>query len=144
MPDFFEYRHIVGFEDTNLVGNVYFAHYVSWQGRCRESFLKEHAPTVLDELRAGLRLFTVSCRCEYFRELTAFDTVAVRLRLDELLSTQVGFSFDYVLLDAEGEHLVARGTQRVACLRSDGRETIPVPVPAALRAALEPFRRIPA
>ncbi|MGX2993284.1 acyl-CoA thioesterase [Streptomyces sp. JNUCC 64] len=144
MPDFFEYRHVVGFEDTNLVGNVYFATYLNWQGRCREMFLHAHAPSVLDEIRAGLRLFTVSCRCDYFRELTAFDTVAVRMRLDATLSTQVEFAFDYVLLDGDREHLAARGTQRVACLRHDGRETAPVPVPTALREALEPFQRVAA
>ena len=35
----FEYRHVVSFEETNLVGNVYFANHLSWQGRCRELFL---------------------------------------------------------------------------------------------------------
>ena len=39
----YEYRHVVGFEETNLVGNVYFARFVSWQGRCRELFLRDHA-----------------------------------------------------------------------------------------------------
>ncbi|MEJ2457696.1 MAG: polyketide synthase dehydratase domain-containing protein, partial [Novosphingobium sp.] len=26
------YRHVVGFADTNVVGNVYFAHFIEWQG----------------------------------------------------------------------------------------------------------------
>ena len=30
------------FDETNLVGNVYFAHYLHWQGHCRESFLADH------------------------------------------------------------------------------------------------------
>ncbi len=40
----FEYHHVVGFEETNLVGNVYYANYIRWQGRCREFFLRERAP----------------------------------------------------------------------------------------------------
>ena len=40
----YEYRHVVGFEETNVVGNVYFSRYVSWQGRCRELFLREGIP----------------------------------------------------------------------------------------------------
>ena len=51
MEQYYEYRHVVGFEETNLVGNVYYVNYVRWQGRCREMFLLEHAPSVLDELR---------------------------------------------------------------------------------------------
>ena len=32
----YEHRHIVGFEETNLTGNVYYVNHLSWQGRCRE------------------------------------------------------------------------------------------------------------
>ena len=46
----FEYQHLVGFEETNLVGNVYDVNHVRWQGRCREMFLRQHAPGVLKQL----------------------------------------------------------------------------------------------
>src|SRR5208282_2982394 len=42
MDQYYEYRHVVGFEETDLMGNVYFVNYVRWQGRCREMFLFEH------------------------------------------------------------------------------------------------------
>ena len=84
MEQYYEHRHVVSFEETNLVGNVYYVNYVRWQGRCREMFLLEHAPTVLDELRDGLKLFTISAECEYLAEATAFDEVAIRMRLEEL------------------------------------------------------------
>ena len=35
MEPYYEYRHIVSFEETNLVGNVYYVNYLRWQGRCR-------------------------------------------------------------------------------------------------------------
>ena len=31
MPTY-ELRHIVGFEETNLVGNVYYVNHLRWQG----------------------------------------------------------------------------------------------------------------
>ena len=34
----YEYRHVVAFEETNLVGNVYYVNHLRWQGRCREMF----------------------------------------------------------------------------------------------------------
>src|SRR5262245_45658180 len=77
----YEYRHVVGFEETNLVGNVYYVNYLRWQGRCRELFLKEHAPEVLAELHGDLKLFTLKVDCEFYAELTVFDELVVHMRL---------------------------------------------------------------
>ena len=35
---YYEYRHLVAFEESNLVGNVYYVNHLRWQGRCRELF----------------------------------------------------------------------------------------------------------
>lgn len=139
MPDFYEYRHTVGFEETNMVGNVYYVNYLRWQGRCREMFLKEQAPAVLADLQADLKLFTLRVDCEFFAEITAFDELAIRMRLVDLAQTQVEFSFDYVRLDANGELPVARGRQRVACMRGPNTRTVPTRVPEALLRALAPY-----
>jgi enediyne biosynthesis thioesterase len=139
MEQYYEYRHIVGFEETNLVGNVYYVNYVRWQGRCREMFLLEHAPSVLDELRDGLKLFTIKAECEYLSEATAFDELAIRMRLEELTQTQIGFAFDYVRLADGKEELIARGRQRIACMRGDNGATAPARVPEQLRRALEGY-----
>jgi enediyne biosynthesis thioesterase len=140
MANYFEYRHIVGFEETNLVGNVYYVNYLRWQGRARELFLKERAPEVLIDLQDDLKLFTLKVDCEFFAEMTAFDEVSVRMRLLELGQTQLQFGFDYVRLnDGGGETLVARGMQRVACMRGPNNHTVPSRVPESLVRALEPY-----
>lgn len=136
---YYELRHVVGFEETNLVGNVYYVNYLRWQGRCRELFLKEHAPEVLEDLNGDLKLFTLKVDCEFFAELTAFDEVCVRMSLKDLTQTQVEFGFDYVHIAPDTEVLVARGSQRVACMRGDNRMTEPARVPKALLTALAPY-----
>ncbi|NKE63711.1 acyl-CoA thioesterase [Lentzea sp. PSKA42] len=143
MPDHYEIRHVVGFEETNLVGNVYYVNYLRWQGRCRELFLKERAPSVLAELRDDLKLFTLKVECEFFAEITAFDELSIRMRLEELTQTQIQFSFDYVQLRDGLETLVARGRQRIACMRGPNTNTVPTRVPEGLRAALAPYSRTP-
>ncbi len=135
----YEYRHVVGFEETNVVGNVYYANHVAWQGRCREMFLKTLAPEVLEDLRDDLKLFTLKVDCEFFAEITAFDELSIRMRLQDLAQTQLEFSFDYVKLEEGGETLVARGRQRVACMRGPNTRTVPSLVPPALARALQPF-----
>src|SRR5437763_3578030 len=133
---YFEYRHTVGFEETNIVGNVYYVNYLRWQGRCREMFLKQRAPDVLADLRADLKLFTLKVDCEFFAEITAFDELSIRMRLVELAQTQLELGFDYIRLDPDGgETLIARGRQRVACMRGPNTRTVPSLVPAPLARA---------
>jgi enediyne core biosynthesis thioesterase len=137
---YFEYRHTVGFEDTNIVGNVYYTHYLRWQGRCREMFLKQRAPEILAELRDDLKLFTLKVDCEFFAEVTAFDEISIRMHLIDIAQTQLEFGFDYVRLVEDGdETLVARGRQRVACMRGPNNATVPARVPESLRRALAPY-----
>lgn len=135
----FEYRHIVGFQETNVVGNVYYTHHLAWQGRARELFLREHAPSVLTELARGLVLATVRCSCEYYQELAALDEVLVRMSLGELTQNRITMRFEYWRVRDGREELVARGEQQVATLRREGSATVPVPVPAALVEALQPY-----
>ncbi|MCF6474901.1 acyl-CoA thioesterase [Nonomuraea sp. MG754425] len=140
MSTYYEYLHTVGFEETNLVGNVYYVNYLRWQGRCREMFLKERAQDVLADLQEDLKLFTLKVDCEFFAEITAFDELSIRMRLIELSQTQVEFGFDYVrVTPGAPEALVARGRQRVACMRGPNTRTAPARVPEALVRALEPY-----
>jgi enediyne biosynthesis thioesterase len=135
----YEYRHIVCFEETNLVGNVYYVNHLSWQGRVREMFLREHAPEILAELSRGLSLATVRVSCEYLAELTAFDEVIIRMRLGELTQSRMTLLFEYWRAGKSGEELMARGEQQVACLRREGDKLMPTPVPQALREALRSY-----
>jgi enediyne biosynthesis thioesterase len=137
----FEYRHLVAFEETNLVGNVYYVNHLRWQGRCREMFLREHAPGVISQLRSGLALATTHCACEYFSELSAFEEIIVRMRLVSMIQNRLELEFEYwrAAVDGNGEELVARGRQGIACLRRTGDGTLPEPIPDELREALRPY-----
>jgi enediyne biosynthesis thioesterase len=137
---YFEYRHLVAFEETNLVGNVYYVNHLRWQGRCREMFLREHAPGIARELQQGLALATTHCSCEYFVELAAFDEVIVRMRLASITQSRLELEFEYWRANAAGgEELIARGKQGIACLRRTGEHAAPIPVPDELREALRPY-----
>jgi enediyne biosynthesis thioesterase len=131
----YEYRHVVGFEETNLVGNVYYANHVRWQGRCREMFLRDRAPDVIEALKHGLVLVTTRVSCEFMAELVAFDEVVLRMRLGGLTQNRITMNFEYW----RGEELIARGEQQVACMQREGEQVIPVPVPTQLREALREY-----
>jgi enediyne biosynthesis thioesterase len=135
----YEFRHIVSFEETNLVGNVYYVNHLRWQGLCREMFIRDHAPSVLTELSNGLLLVTVRCSCEYFAELFAFDEIIVRMRLADITQNRLTMAFDYV----RGDEVVARGEQQIACMRREGSRTVPTPIPSTLREALRDYTEQP-
>ena len=131
----YEYRHIVTFQETNVVGNVYYTHHLVWQGRCRELFLRDYAPDIIDKLSRGLSLATVRCSCEYLAELNAFDEIVVRMRLAELVQNRITLAFEYF----RGEELVARGEQQVASMVREGQALVPAAVPQSLREALDAY-----
>src|SRR5215213_8878462 len=91
----YEYRHVVSFEETNLVGNVYYVNHLRWQGRCREMFLRDNAPEVLTDLAGDLALATVRVSCEYLAEVVAFDEVLVKMRLDAMTQNRLSLLFEY-------------------------------------------------
>lgn len=136
---YYEYRHTISFEETNVLGNTYFTNHLKWQGRCRELFLHDHARGVLEDLAAGLKLVTVRCSCEYEEELFALDVVSVRMRVRALKASGIVLDFDYVKLTGGHEAQVAHGQQEIACLRGSGGSSVVVGLPDALRDALEPF-----
>lgn len=137
----YEYHHMISFEETNLIDNVYYVHHLRWQGRCREQFLRDRAPEVLKQLSQGLVLATTRCSCEYLDELEAFDSVTVRMQLAGTTQNRILLRFEYWLQNGDGEQLVARGEQEIACMQREGQQTIPTAIPAPLREALRPFQQ---
>lgn len=137
----YEYRHCVGFEETNLVGNVYYATFIRWQGRCREMFLREHLPEVLGEIARGLSLITLRCSCEFLAELNAFDEIAVRMRPGGMTQNRVTMLFEYWRIAPGDEELVARGEQQVAFMWRDTAGLHPISIPQPLKEAIQYYER---
>ena len=137
----YEYRHVVSFSETNLVGNVYYANHINWQGRCREMFLRDHAPDVLVALKHDLVLVTIRVSCEYLAELSAFDELVIRMYLRKLIQNRITMLFEYWRQNGEKEELVARGEQQVACMRRSGEDLKPIPIPETLQEALQSYVR---
>jgi enediyne biosynthesis thioesterase len=139
----YEYRHRVSLEETNVVGNVYYVHHLRWQGRCRELFLRDHAPQLLQDFSHGLALVTTRVSCAYHQELAAFDEVLVRMRAGAITPSRLTMCFEYVRISPDGgEELVAEGEQEIACLRRDGAHLEPTRLPDSLRDAVERFTQV--
>ena len=144
----YEYKHIVGFEETNLLGNVYFTNFFHWQGRCREMFLRDHVPDLLDNLRNDLYLATTHSSCEFLAEAFAFDEIIVRMSLARLSQSRITMSFEFVRVKSGmpagnefgKETLLARGEQQVVCMKHEKDRVEVVEVPANIVQALKLYQ----
>lgn len=134
----YKYEHQVTFAETNLVGNVYFAHYASWQGKCREQFLIERAPEVLEQLLSGeLALVTVNLELNFIAECFAGDVIEIHMRRGGAGSGfRITMVFDYL---RDGV-TVATGKQTVAAMSKDAANGYQVcPLPEQMMHALAGF-----
>ena len=144
--NWYEYLHVVGFAETNVVGNVYFAHFLSWQGRCRELFILEHCPTIIKDIEEGtLSLVTKRANCVYLAEVCALDRIAVRMSLESIRLNHISISFTYFRIEKQGETVVATGEQEIACMKklkkseNGGWNLAAIAVPVPLAHALSSF-----
>jgi len=140
MPKF-EHRHTVGFEETSLVGNVYFTNYLLWQGHCREMFLARHAPGVIRGLERGeVAFLTRSCNCEYEGDwgFAALDDVLVEMELQSFRGGRMTLGFTYRHAERP-ELVVARGSQELHCKVRRGELWVPAPFAPELVRALLPY-----
>jgi enediyne core biosynthesis thioesterase len=132
----YRYRTVVGFDETNLVGNVYYAHYVAWLERCRARFLRERVPDLIDEMRAGLAFATLSCQIRFLDELFLLDEVELEMTTTEIVQNRIALAFEY----AREGRTIAVAHQELALMRPDGTRLVAASLPPSLR---EAFGAIP-
>jgi enediyne biosynthesis thioesterase len=136
----YRYSLTVAFQDTNLVGNVYFAHYFAWQGKCREGFLRDHAPQILDDFRLGFGMITKDAECRFVREARAFDEIVIEMFLDQLTPLGVRMRFEYYRVEETGPVLLAEGSQSTMWVNPQHRPSM---MPEYLYQAIKRFAQGP-
>jgi enediyne biosynthesis thioesterase len=137
--NYFETSFVTTFADTNVVGNVYFANYISWQGKCRELFIAEFCRDVLAEINAGLALVTLDLSCRYVEQLRALDKVVMRMNVEELSESRMLMSFLYYRQDQDRQTLVCQSHQSAASMRYIDGNFVVVPFPASMLDAIREY-----
>lgn len=138
--DYYQYKFQTTFEETNLVGNIYFANYVLWQGKCRETFLYEYCPDVIEAINNGLALITLDLSMEYVSQLFAFDKVEMRMSLHAQSDSRMLMHFEYYRAKEDGTfELIARGSQATAAMREENGRMMPTHFPDSLYEVFDTF-----
>ncbi|MEX2962327.1 acyl-CoA thioesterase [Microbulbifer sp. TYP-18] len=140
---FFEHSFITTFEQTNVVGNIYFANFVVWQGSCREMFIQEYCPDVLEKINSGLKLITLDVSCQYLDQLYAFDKVVMHMNIGVLGAEKMMLQFRYYKEDNSGERkLVCVGSQGTAAMQEINGKVRAVPFPDSMLDTIDSYDMI--
>ncbi len=112
------------YDDTNSVGNVYFANYVRWVGKARELFFNACMPD-FDLQTTRYLVLTKSFEHDFRRETAEFDPVTIRIRIANHNRKFVTLGHEIV----SGRHgLLGRGEQDLMFVDKESFKPLDIPV----------------
>lgn len=121
------------YDDTNSVGNVYFANYVRWVGKARELFFNACMPAFeLETTR--YYVLTKSFQHDFRREIAEFETATIRIRIASHNRKFVTLGHEIV---SERHGLLGRGEQDLMFV--DRESFKPLDIPADIIRGFLPF-----
>lgn len=125
-------------EESNLVGNIYFANYYVWQGVARDRFFQAVAPELYRGTGESGELRCLHHRTDHLREAMPFQRIAARMSLDAMHERGVRLRFDMFRLEDGRRDKLGAAVHTAGWFApvADGGPWQPAPLPQVLRDAL--------
>jgi enediyne polyketide synthase len=139
-PLLFERVIETSLDNSNTVGNIYFANYYAWQGQVRDHYFYRIIPEYFRGVGEKGELLCVQTQVQHLREAMPFDTIVVTMALKQLKKYSVTFHFEYFRQENDGSRTkLAFGEQQNVWVVRDEKGT---PVPSSFpQPVLEKFKR---
>ena len=132
-PMLFEQSFDTTFEESNLVGNIYFSNYATWLGKTRDLFLHGIIPQSLNQ-NQHTEVFALRTKIQHLREAMPFDKILVSMRLKQLSCDGVQLYFDfYKTTSGLKEEKVATAEQYVIWSKNENQRIQQCELPAMLK-----------
>lgn len=123
----------VRFGETDLMGIVHHAAYLSWFEVGRVEYLRRRGIDALAWAARGVHLPVIEASLRYRRSARFDERLAVETRLAELGRASVGFEYRVLRQAAGAEDLLTEGATLLACVND---RHVPVRLPADVTDAL--------
>ncbi len=124
------------YDDTNSVGNVYFANYMRFVGKCRELFFLECMPD-FDLKTSSFHILTKDFDHKFRREIREFQPILVMIRIKSYNRRFVTLEHE-IRMDSGA--LIGRGEQDLMFVTPTDQELLDIPS-SVMRAFLPHFQR---
>jgi acyl-CoA thioesterase FadM len=132
----FSHQFIPTYQDTNSVGNVYFAMYLMWVGKTRELFFN-HAIPSFDPKTSSYLILTRGIEHKFQKEIKEFDEVVIQIRIADYNRKFV--TLEHRIMTKDGE-LVGKGKQGLMFV--DSKNYSLIDLPQEIQAGFLPFVEI--
>jgi enediyne polyketide synthase len=126
-------------DNSNLVGNIYFANYYAWQGQIRDRYFFDLIPEYYRGTGKDGEILCLESRVNHLREAMPFDRIMVTMALKALKRYSAIFYFEYFLMNADGTRVkLAFGEQNTIWVKRDtDGKPVPTPFPAVVQKAFQ-------
>ncbi|KQT57015.1 thioesterase [Methylobacterium sp. Leaf456] len=121
------------YDDTNSVGNIYFANYVRWVGKARELFFRHCVPD-FDLASTEFYILTKSFQHDFRREAREFEPLTVRIRVKHANRKFVTLEHE---IHSATQGLLGRGEQSLMFV--DTRNYRPLDIPKSIVEGFLPY-----
>ncbi|SFL52966.1 thioesterase family protein [Methylorubrum salsuginis] len=121
------------YDDTNSVGNIYFANYVRWVGKARELFFRHCVPD-FDLASTEFYILTKSFQHDFRREAREFEALTVRIRVKHANRKFVTLEHE---IHSAAQGLLGRGEQSLMFV--DTRTYRPLDIPKSIVEGFLPY-----
>lgn len=119
----FCHQFIPTYQDTNSVGNVYFAMYLMWVGKTRELFFS-HAMPGFDPNDTEFFILTRNIEHKFQKEIKEFDEATICIRIADFNRKFV--TMEHKIMDKDGG-LIGKGKQTLMFVDSANYGLIDIP-----------------
>ena len=128
----YERKISTSLENSNIVGNLYFANYYAWQGQVRDRFFYEIVPEYFKGVGEKGELICLDAEVKHLREAMPFDDIIVTMALKKLKKSSAVFYLEYFRAMPDGGRLkLAFGEHRCMwVLRDKNGDPAPAVFPA--------------
>jgi acyl-CoA thioester hydrolase len=113
------YQTRVRYGDTDRMGYAYYANYLRWFEVGRSELFRSLGLSYREVEERGIFLPVAEAFCRYLAPVRYDDALVIETTLDA--KVKGAMKFDYRLLTAEGETLVAEGYTKHPCVNADGK-----------------------
>ena len=140
-PVLFEKTIETSLENSNIVGNIYFANYYAWQGQVRDHYFYRIIPEFFRGVAENGELICLQTQVQHLREAMPFDRIIVTMALKSLKKYSVTFHFEYFKEEHDGKRtkLAFGEQQNIWVVRDEKGRPLPSVFP---RPVIEAFKSV--
>jgi enediyne polyketide synthase len=127
----FSHEILTTSENSNWVGNIYFANYGEWMARVRDLYFHPLTPDSFRNSGRDGEWVCLSCAIDHLSEAMPFDRILVTMDVAAIYQRGVDLAFDYYLIqNNERVRKLAHGTHQMAWVgRSARNEPVALDLP---------------